>query len=266
MIALLAACEIDAGYAADAPLALRHVSLSLVSGEMVGVVGPNGSGKSTLVRALSRVLRPRAGTVLLAGKDLYALVSARDAARAIGVVPQSASLSLAFTVREIVGMGRAPYASPRLFASPTARDAEITEDALRAAGVHALAERVATTLSGGEWQRVLLARALAQQPSVLLLDEPTAHLDLAHQWETLTQARALAHEGGKAVLAVLHDLNLAAAFCDRLLLLSEGRIAAQGTPAEVLTPALLEKVYGARVWVGPHPVTGCPLVLPLSPG
>ena len=261
--ARLAADQITLRYAADAPPALAALSLALAPGVFHAVIGPNGSGKSTLVRALSRALRPSQGAVLLDEADLYAAYSARESAQAIAVVPQDTGISLDFSVRDVVRMGRAPHLPPRPFASETPADEDIVADAMKSAGVDALAERAVTTLSGGERQRVLLARALAQKPRVLLLDEPTANLDLRHQAETLTLARDLAHERGLAVLAVLHDVNLAAAYCDTLTLLRGGEIAASGTPAAVLTETNLAEVYGARVWVRPHPATGRPWALPL---
>ena len=268
MTTRVAARNLEIAYEPRQAPVLSGLTLELRAGEFVGVVGPNGSGKSTLVRALSRALRPREGIVLLEGSDLYRRTSARDSARAIGVVPQSAAVSLGFTVREVVRMGRAPHLPRRPFAGESLVDEDIVSGALHTAGVEQLAGRVATTLSGGEWQRVLLARALAQQPDVLLLDEPTAHLDIRHQWEALHLARSLAHEDGKAVLAVLHDLNLAAGYCDRLVLISQGRVVAQGTPADVLTPENILHVYGVRVWVRCHPTTGRPVVLSLpdAPG
>lgn len=259
----LTAKEILVRYGPDAPPALSEFSLGLCAGEFIGVIGPNGSGKSTLVRALSRTLRPSAGTVLIGEADLYADLKARDAAQQIGVVPQDTSVTLDFTVREVVRMGRAPHLPRSPFAGETWEDEQIVTASLLTAGVAEFADRTITTLSGGERQRVLLARALAQQPEVLLLDEPTAHLDLRHQNELLILAGELALGAGKAVLAVLHDLNLAAAHCDKLVLLSDGHIAAQGTPAEVLTGEILLRVYGVRAWVRPHPVTGRPLVLSL---
>ena len=259
----LIARKVQIRYDAQAAPVVTALSLALEPGVLTGMVGPNGSGKSSLLRALSRALKPSGGAVLLAGRDLYAACSARDSAQAISVLPQDTSVSLDFSVRDIVRMGRAPHLPPRPFASETSADEQIVTDALRAAGVEPLAERPVTTLSGGERQRVLLARALAQQPQILLLDEPTASLDLRHQSEALTLARNLAHDKGLAVFAVLHDVNLASAYCDHLILLSEGEVAASGTPAEVLTAENLAKVYGAQVWVRPHPLTGRPLVLSL---
>ncbi len=259
----LAADRIQIRYAPDAPPILTQFSLDVRPGVFLGVVGPNGSGKSTLVRALSRALRPASGAVLLDERDLYAGLSAREAARLVGVVPQETAVSLDFSVREVVRMGRAPHLPRRPFASETAEDERIVAEAMRAARVQGLADRAVPTLSGGERQRVLFARALAQQPDVILLDEPTAHLDLRHQTEALTLARDLAHSGGKAVMAVLHDINLAAAYCDALVLLCAGRIVAQGPPEQVVTAENLQDVYGARVWVRPHPASGRPLVLTL---
>ncbi len=259
----LAAENIEVRYRPDALPALRGFTLGLRPGVFVGVIGPNGSGKSTLVRALSRTLRPACGAVLLGADDLYKTVSARRAGQAVGVVPQETAVALDFTAREVVRMGRAPHLPRRPFAGESAGDEAIVAHALRAAGVADLAERTVTSLSGGERQRVLFARALAQQPDVILLDEPTAHLDLRYQSDLLTLARDLAHGQDKAVLAVLHDVNLAAAFCDILVLLREGRVIAQGTPDEVLTPALLAEAYDADVWVRRHPATGRPLVLTL---
>ena len=263
MLTRLSADRIEIKYTPEATPILHQFSLEVRSGVFIGIVGPNGSGKSTLVRALSRALRPSAGAVLLEETDLYTRLSAHEAARAIGVVPQDTTVSLDFIVREVVRMGRAPHLPRRPFAAESAEDERIVTQAMQTAQVSALANRAVTTLSGGERQRVLFARALAQQPDVILLDEPTAHLDLRHQTETLTLARDLAHEQGKAVLAVLHDINLASAYCDFLVLLQDGRIVAQGTAEQVLTAENLQAVYGARVWIRRHPVTGRPLVLTL---
>jgi len=260
----LAAENIQIRFSAEAAPVVERLTLALKPGVFTGIIGPNGSGKSSLIRALSRALKPADGAVLLDGQNLYTAHSARASAQTISVVPQDTSVSLDFSVREVVRMGRAPHLPARPFASESREDEQRVAAALRDARIEDLAERPVTTLSGGERQRVLLARALAQQPEILLLDEPTASLDLRHQAEVLTLARDLAHSGGKAVLAVLHDVNLAASYCDTLVLLHEGRIAATGTPEDVLTAENLQAVYGTRVWVRPHPVSGRPLVLPLS--
>ncbi|MEO7718500.1 MAG: heme ABC transporter ATP-binding protein [Capsulimonas sp.] len=258
----LAAEKIDLDYGGAEPV-LRNFSLDLRGGELVGVVGPNGSGKSTLIRALSRTLRPRQGAVLLEDRDLFRDRTARQAAQSIGTVPQSTEVAFEFTAREVVQMGRSPHLPRHPFAGATARDAEIVDRAMAQAGVAHLADRIASTLSGGERQRVLLARALAQEPGVILLDEPTAHLDIHHQAQLLSLVRSLAHDDGVAVLAVLHDLNLAAEYCDRLALLHGGRVIALGAPAEVLTAEHVRAAYGARVWVRCHPTNGRPLILSL---
>ena len=254
--------NIEIRYSPEAPPVVAQLTLELSPNMFTGIIGPNGSGKSSLIRALSRTLKPSSGDILLDGQNLYAALSARASAQAVGVVPQDTSVSLDFSVREIVRMGRAPHLPVRPFAAETAEDERIVTTALRDARVEDLAERAVTTLSGGERQRVLLARALAQQPGILLLDEPTASLDLRHQAEVLTLAQSFAHSGS-IVAAVLHDVNLAAAYCDKLVLLHQGRVAASGTPSEVLTADNLHAVYGARVWVRPHPLSGRPLVLPL---
>ena len=259
--------SLELAYLPDGPPVLHDFSLTIRPGTFLGIVGPNGSGKSTLLHALSRSLRPTRGVVLLGGSDLYADLKARDAAQIVAVMPQETAVSLGFTVREVVRMGRSPHLPRRPFAAETEADEQIVTDALYSVGLTELAERTVPTLSGGERQRVLLARALAQQPEVLLLDEPTSHLDLRHQSETLALAHSLAHPKnkaqGKAVLAVLHDVNLASAWCDEIVLLSEGRIAASGPPAEALTAETLRRVYGVQVRVQNAPGTGRPLLVPL---
>jgi iron complex transport system ATP-binding protein len=245
----------------NAPI-LNGVSVDIRHGELTGIVGPNGSGKSTLVRALSRTLRPTHGLVLLDGRNLYE-VSARESASTIGVVPQSAAIAFDFTVRDLVEMGRSPRMPAKPFASLTARDAQIVSSAMSSTGTDHLAGRIANTLSGGELQRCLIARALAQEPDVLLLDEPTAHLDLQHQLGILELVRKLAHEDGKAVMVVLHDLNLAAAYCDRIVLAHGGKVASAGRPHEVLTAENVMAAYGTRVWMRAHPTSGRPYLVTL---
>jgi iron complex transport system ATP-binding protein len=236
---------------------LSDVSLRIGPGEFVALAGPNGSGKSTLIRALSRVLRPRGGRVLLDGRDVYGL-TARESARAIAVLPQDTSMAFDFTVEEVVSMGRAPRLGR--FEEEGPADREAVERALERAGIVGLRGRAVTELSGGERQRAALARAFAQEPQVLLLDEPTAHLDLACQAQVLRAVRALRRESGVGVLAAIHDLNLAAAHADRLVLLSMGRVAVEGAPGEVLTEARLGEVFGEEFRVRTDPETGRPWV------
>jgi iron complex transport system ATP-binding protein len=240
---------------------LRDVSLAVAAGELVGIIGPNGGGKTTLVRLLSGVARPQAGTVSLGGRPLASL-RRRDVARRIAVVPQDPRIDFPFTALEVVLMGRAPHASGP-FVLPDARDVELARTAMGRLDVAGVERRSLEQLSGGERQRVLLARALVQEPEVLLLDEPTTHLDLRHQVGIYDVVRALARERGLAVVSVLHDLNLAALYCDRLVLLAGGRVACEGRPAEVLTVDVLSAAYGTPVFVGRIDLTGTPVVVPL---
>jgi len=242
----------------DSTDVLSGVTVRLSPGDFVALAGPNGSGKSTLIRALSGVLRPRLGTALLDGRDLYTL-PARQSARAIAVLPQETALEFEFTCEEIVFMGRAPHLGR--FETETERDRAVVQESMERTATWDLRKRPIVELSGGERQRVLLARAFAQEPRVLLLDEPTAHLDLSFQVQILRLVRALRDEKRTAVLASLHDLNLAAAYADRIVLLSRGRIEAAGTPQEVLSERVLRPVFGPEVAVRTHPDTGGPLVL-----
>jgi iron complex transport system ATP-binding protein len=236
--------------------ALREVSLRARGGELLGLIGPNGAGKTTLLRALDATLPLAAGSVRLDGAEL-ARLAPLERARRIAVVPQGLNLPTGFTVGEVVLMGRNPHLPP--FGRETPRDHQAAREAMRRVGVLELAERGATEISGGEQQRVLVARALAQEPRVLLLDEATAHLDLRHQAAIMRLVRALSRQG-LAVVSALHDLNLAALFADRLALLRDGRLLAEGPPAEVLTAELLRAAYGAEVIVGRHPLHGTPTV------
>lgn len=244
---------------------LRRASVTLFPGEVVAVIGPNGAGKSTLLRTLAGGLAPSAGEILLDGRAITAWTR-RDLARRRAVVPQDATLSFPLSAIEVVLLGR----SPHLGASTAHRDIEIATAALRATGTDRLADRDYTTLSGGERQRVQFARALAQvwaedgdrrNARYLLLDEPTASLDLKHQRQVLELARRCADQGF-GVLVVLHDFNLAAAYADRLWLLVDGQLAAEGAPADVLSPARVEWAFSVAVTVRPHPRTGRPLVIP----
>lgn len=228
---------------------LADVRLALDSGEFVGVLGPNGSGKSTLLRTVYRAQQPTIGRVLVDGNDVWRL-SALEAAQRTAVLTQESHAGFDFTVEEAIEMGRTPHLGP--FARFDAADRHLVDEAIQRTDVGHLRGRRLTHLSGGEKQRVLLARALAQQPRLLVLDEPTNHLDVRHQFDLLELVRGL----GITVLAALHDLNLASAYCDRLVVLDRGRVAAEGTPRAVLTTDLIRDVFGVRAFPLTHPATG----------
>jgi iron complex transport system ATP-binding protein len=242
---------------------LKDVSLDVQNGEVLALIGPNGAGKSTLMRAVSGVIPLQRGRLRTDGLDLAALPPLQRA-RHLAVVPQAAALPPAFTVWETVLMGRTPYLN--FLGQVSRQDEEISRNALARVDALGLAERRIGELSGGEQQRVLLARALAQSTPILLLDEPTAHLDLQYQVSLLELVRGLAQRDDTAVLIAMHDLNLAARYADRLALLSEGSIKAMGTPRQVLRPDLISKVYHLPVQVVPHPFLDTLLVLPEVPG
>jgi iron complex transport system ATP-binding protein len=238
---------------------LTDVSLEVNSGEVVALIGPNGAGKSTLVRAVSGIVPVQGGRVRTNGDDLLSLSPMRRA-RFLAVVPQVVNMPPAYSVWETVLMGRTPYLN--FLGQASAKDEEIARLALAKVDALDLAERRVGELSGGEQQRVLLARALAQSTPILLLDEPTVHLDLQHQVSLMETVRALAHTEALAVLIALHDLNLAAHYADRVALLVAGEIKAAGTPMQVLTPELISAAYHLQVQVVPHPFADVPLVLP----
>lgn len=237
---------------------LEDISFHIRGGDFVGIIGPNGSGKSTLLKNMSRVLAPQGGAIYLAEEDLEKIPRGR-LARKIAVVPQETAVNFAFTVEEVVLMGRTPHLGRFQWEGP--EDRRIAREAMEATGILPLAQRPITTLSGGERQRAIIAQALAQQPRVLLLDEPTSHLDISHQVEIFELLRVLSQREQVTVIANLHDLNLAAQYCDYLILLSEGRVFALGSPAKVLTPENVEAVYGTEVLVDLNPATNRPWVL-----
>lgn len=230
---------------------VHDADLTVDRGEFVGLVGPNGCGKSTLLRSIYRVLRPAAGLISLDG-DRLADLPARQAAKRTAVVAQESRSDFDFTVKEVVAMGRTPHKRP--LDRDTAEDRQICAVALERVGLTGAGERDYATLSGGEKQRVLIARALAQQSRLFLLDEPTNHLDVRYRLEILALVRGL----DVAALAAMHDLNLAAAYCDRIYMMAAGRFVASGPPDEVLTAERIAEVFGVRAYHWVHPATGRP--------
>jgi iron complex transport system ATP-binding protein len=246
----------------DRPV-FRDVNIALAPGELVALVGPNGAGKSTLLHVLLGLLPPASGAVSLEGRPI-SLLSRRSIAQKIAFLPQEVRSDFAFTVRELVGMGRLPHLGR--FRPEGPADVAAIEDAMARTATTPYAERLVSELSGGERQRVVLARAIAQSTDVLLLDEPTASLDVEHQLDVIRLIRALV-ETGKAAAIALHDLSLAARFADRVVVLSEGRIAAEGPPAEVITEELLSRHFRirARIEHAPEGVVVVPIA-PIDPG
>ncbi len=240
---------------------LDEVTFQVKSGEILGVMGPNGSGKTTLLRCITHVLKPSHGTILVGRRDVTSL-SRKEIAQTIGVVPQSSTVDFAFTAFEIVMMGRTPHISR--FGPESKKDYEIARKAMHQTDTLHLSDRIFDELSGGEKQRVIIARALCQQPRILLLDEPTIHLDIGSQFEIMDLVKRLSRREKIAVIAVLHDLNLAASYCDSLILLNRGTIVSAGPPKDVLTPENIRKTYNIQVLVGRHPLTNAPFVTPYS--
>ncbi len=253
--------RVSFSYSSDG-LVLDGIDLAVASGEMVGLLGPNGSGKTTLVKLASGILKPGKGEIRLDGADIRGM-GRKAVARIVAVMPQYFHIPFAFTVGEVIALGRLPFI--RTIAGETADDHEAVAGAMAVVGIAHLEERRFDELSGGERQKVVLAMALAQQPRLLLLDEPTAHLDIAHQVEILEQVRRLNRDSGVTVIAAIHDLNLASLYFDRLVLLKEGRILADGKPEDVITEETLRSVFSATVMVERHPMTGAPHVV-VAPG
>ncbi|MFC5745385.1 ABC transporter ATP-binding protein [Actinomadura rugatobispora] len=230
---------------------ISDIDLVAEPGRFVGLIGPNGSGKSTLLRTVYRALRPTGGIVSLDGRNLWRM-PARQAARQRAVVTQHGDLSAEFSVGEVVAMGRAPHKG--LFERENAADRAVVDESLKRVDMLWAIDRLFSTLSGGERQRVLVGRALAQEAPLLVLDEPTNHLDVRAQLALLDLIRSL----GLTLLAALHDLDHAAAYCDHLVVLQDGQVRAAGAPLEVLTPEFVAEVFGVRAHIGAHPITGRP--------
>ncbi|MGB9179403.1 MAG: ABC transporter ATP-binding protein [Pyrinomonadaceae bacterium] len=259
---MLEAREISVNYGRRE--ALQGVSLRAVPGELTAIVGPNGAGKSTFMRVLNGALPPARGEVLLDGKPLRSFAR-RAVSRRIAVVAQEADLRFPVTVMEFVLGGRYAWSGTGAWGWETERDVEVAREVLRETELEEFGARLLTELSGGERQRAVLARALATEASTLLLDEPTANLDLAHQAAMLALVRARSDERGAAVVVVTHDLNLAAEFADRVLLLKAGRTLVAGSPREVFTPEYMREVFELEVLVDGHPLTGAPRITPVHP-
>jgi iron complex transport system ATP-binding protein len=237
---------------------MEDITLKASPGEMVGLIGPNGSGKSTIIKALSHLIRPKSGRILVEGRDI-GTIARRELSCLIGVVPQLPLLPSTFTAFEIVLMGRNPHLG--LFQSESRHDWDIAREAMEKTGTEKLANRYVNELSGGEIQCLLIARVLVQETKAILLDEPTANLDIGRQGEILDLIKNLCRKNNLTVLAAVHDLNLAAQYCDRLILIHERRIHSQGMPAEVITDKNIKQVYGAENCVYTHPLNGLPTVL-----
>jgi cobalamin transport system ATP-binding protein len=255
---MLEACNITINY--DERQALVDVSLRLEPGKLIAIIGANGAGKSTLLRALNGTVRAIAGQVSLDDQAINSY-SRRAVARRIAVVAQEAQLRFPVTVMDFVLGGR--YAWSSAWGWENARDLEIVAEVLRETSLDQFAYRLMNELSGGERQRVVLARALATQARILLLDEPTANLDLAHQATMLGLVRGRCDRGDTAAVVVTHDVNLASEFSNQIMLLSEGRTVAVGSPHAVLTPELLQKVFALRLLVDTHPISGAPRITPV---
>jgi iron-siderophore transport system ATP-binding protein len=238
----------------------RDLTVAIPEGGFTAIVGPNACGKSTLLRALVRMLKPRAGTVVLDGAEISSLPT-NQVARRLGLLPQSSTAPDGITVADLVARGRHPY--QRLLRQWSREDEQAVRDAMAQTAVDGLADRLVDELSGGQRQRVWLAMALAQSTPLLLLDEPTTFLDIAHQMEVLDLCAAL-HRDGRTLVAVLHDVNSACRYATHLIAMREGAVVAQGKPAEIVTAELVEEVFGLRCLVVPCPATGAPMVVPAA--
>ena len=251
--------NVSLGYAKH--VVLRNISFEARPGEMLGIIGPNGSGKSTLLRGITRIIEPSCGNIFLDGSNIFS-INRQKLAQMVAVVPQNPILPEAFTALEVVLMGRTPHLG--LLRYEGKKDLDIVKAAMESTQTLAFAERRVGELSGGERQRLTVARALAQEPKMILMDEPTANLDINYQMETLGLARQLCRNQEMIVVVTLHDLNLASQYCDRLIVLSHGSIYCQGVPVKVINTQTIKDVYGAEVLVYPHPVNKLPATLIVS--
>ncbi len=251
--------KVDTGYLKGEPV-LKDLTMGMNKGEFIGVVGPNGSGKSTLIKCITKVLEPWEGTLKLKGRDVMEL-SRKEIAKNVAVVPQDTYISFPFSVEEVVLMGRSPYLGR--FENYDKEDEKITKRSLKTTKTYECRDRKINELSGGEMQRVIVARALAQDPDILLLDEATSHLDIGHKKEVMDTIKEKNEDEGLSVLSVHHNLNLAARYCNKILLLDDGEKHAFGRPEEVLTQANLRAVYGIEAEVHRHPKDGSLYISPV---
>lgn len=252
----LAITDLSFGYNGKATI--EDVFLEVERGEVVSLVGPNGAGKSTLIKCIDRILRPQRGTVLVDGKAA-SLMGSKDFSRMMGYVPQSTKEIFPYTVFDIVLMGRRPHIGWRV----TGGDVKVVAKTLKFMGIEQFASRYFDELSGGEKQKIAMARAIVQEPEILLLDEPTSNLDIKHQLEVMRTVRLLVEKGGISAIMAMHDLNLASRFSDKIVMLKDGRVFEMGRPESVLIPENIEKVYGVRAEVIKDS-TGRPYVMPID--
>lgn len=253
--------DLTLGY--DKKIVARDLSVSIPQGKLTVIIGPNACGKSTLLRTLSRLMQPQSGAVFLDGK-LIGDYGTRDVAKRLGLLPQSSTAPGDISVADLVARGRYPHQS--LFRRWTAQDTLAVSEAMRATGVADLAESTVNSLSGGQRQRVWIAMVLAQQTPLLLLDEPTTWLDIAHQIDLMELMCRLNQENGRTLVVVLHDLNQACRYAGHLIAMRDGKILAEGAPADIVTPALIEQVFGLRCTIIDCPVSHTPLIIPLGNG
>ena len=249
----------DLSFGYDGKATLEDVFLEVEKGEVVSLVGPNGAGKSTLIKCINRVLKPQRGTVLVDGRAAT-LMKSKDFSKMMGYVPQSTTEVFPYTVFDIVLMGRRPHIGWRV----SGRDVRVVAKTLKFMGIEEFASRYFDELSGGEKQKIAMARAIVQEPEILLLDEPTSNLDIKHQLEVMRTVRLLVQKGGISAIMAMHDLNLASRFSDKIVMLKDGRVFEMGCPESVLVPENIEKVYGVRADVIKDR-SGRPYVMPIDP-